>query len=181
MNTGQRGAGWAKIAVHFTLRRVTSGAFTGSTPMGAISWNQGLARPPVRRLAIHVLTWHSLCLLCLFTVIFPFLSIDAVSPGYPLKLHFQIPFVFPIRLQIFPVLIYVICDYTTYTKRTWQTYPASKSFWEMFTANKKYLLCLESGHLQLAQNKFPVFWKHFQIPCVFPDRVFFGLFSLCSG
>ena len=30
--------------------------------------------------------------------------------GYPLKLHFQIPCVFPVRLQIFPLTIYVICD-----------------------------------------------------------------------
>ena len=31
--------------------------------------------------------------------------------GYPLKLHFQIPCVFPVPRQIFPVTIYVICDY----------------------------------------------------------------------
>ena len=31
--------------------------------------------------------------------------------GYPLKLHFQIPCVFPVQLHIFPVPIYVICDY----------------------------------------------------------------------
>ena len=36
--------------------------------------------------------------------------------GYPLKFHFQIPCVFPVRPQIFPVSIYVICDYYVCTK-----------------------------------------------------------------
>ena len=48
----------------------------------------------------------------------------------------------------------------------------------------KYLLPLESGDLQLEQTKFPVFWHNFKIPCVFPDRDFWGpfsLFSLCTG
>ena len=31
--------------------------------------------------------------------------------GYPLKLYFQIPCVFPVRPQIFPVPIYIICEY----------------------------------------------------------------------
>ena len=31
--------------------------------------------------------------------------------GYPLKLYFQIPCVFPVQSQIFPVPIYIICDY----------------------------------------------------------------------
>ena len=31
--------------------------------------------------------------------------------GYPLKSHFQIPCLFPVRQQIFPVPIYMICDY----------------------------------------------------------------------
>ena len=31
--------------------------------------------------------------------------------GYLLKLHFQVPCVFPVRRQIFPVQIYMICDY----------------------------------------------------------------------
>ena len=41
---------------------------------------------------------------------FPYIYLS----GYPLKFHFQIPCVFPVfsvRLQIFPVAIYVICDY----------------------------------------------------------------------
>ena len=78
------------------------------------------------------------------------------------------PCVFPVRRQIF-----------TYTKLTWQTYQ-----FEIFQQILKYLLLLESGNLQREQTKFPVFWQNFQIPCVFPDRDFFGglfsLFSLCS-
>ena len=34
-----------------------------------------------------------------------------VKPGYPLKLYFHIPCVFPVQSQIFPVPIYIICDY----------------------------------------------------------------------
>ena len=33
------------------------------------------------------------------------------SAGYPLKLHFQIPCLFPVQPQIFQVQMYVICDY----------------------------------------------------------------------
>ena len=33
------------------------------------------------------------------------------AAGYPLKLYFQIPCVFPVQSQIFPVPIYIICDY----------------------------------------------------------------------
>ena len=36
--------------------------------------------------------------------------------GYPLKLYFQIPCVFPVRPQIFPVPIYIMCEY--YIHRT---------------------------------------------------------------
>ena len=34
--------------------------------------------------------------------------------GYPLKLYFQIPCVFPVRPQVFPVPIYIICAYYIY-------------------------------------------------------------------
>ena len=56
--------------------------------------------------------------------------------GYPLKFYFQIPCVFPVRPQIFPVPIYVICDYYIH-KTNWQTYPPSKINWkflEIFAA-----------------------------------------------
>ena len=33
------------------------------------------------------------------------------TSGYPLKSHFQIPCVFPVQSQIFPVPILMICDY----------------------------------------------------------------------
>ena len=45
--------------------------------------------------------------------------------GYPLKLYFQIHCVFPVQLQIFPVPIYIICDYYI-IKLSWQMYPASE-------------------------------------------------------
>ena len=42
-------------------------------------------------------------------------SIDDIS-GYPLKLYREIPCVFPVQRQIFPVPIYIIYDYLiTYT------------------------------------------------------------------
>ena len=34
-----------------------------------------------------------------------------LEAGYPLKLYFQIPCVFPVQQQISPVPIYIICDY----------------------------------------------------------------------
>ena len=34
-----------------------------------------------------------------------------ISSGYPLKLHFQIPCVLPVQLQIFPVPMYVVHGY----------------------------------------------------------------------
>ena len=49
----------------------------------------------------------------------------------------------------------------------------------------QYPFPLESGNcVHLEQTKFPVFWQHFQILCVFPDSDFFlpfSLFSLCRG
>ena len=90
------------------------------------------------------------------------------------------PCVFPIQLQIFPVPIYVICDY--YIHKT--DLADLSNFTEFSHQISEYLLPLGSGNLQLEQTKFPVFWQIFQIPCVFPDRESFwpcSLFSLCSG
>ena len=97
-----------------------------------------------------------------------------VFPGYPLKLHFQIPCVFPVRQQIFPVSIYVICDYNIH-KTDLADLSSLNLFWRFSRKIWKYLLTLESGNLQLEQTKFPVFWK---------NSIFLGpfsLFSLCSG
>ena len=97
--------------------------------------------------------------------------------GYPLELHFKIPCVFPVWPQIFPVPIYMICDYYIYAKLTSEIFKYSLQI-------PKYLLLLESGNLRVEQTKFPVFWPNFQIPCVFPDREYlrpFSLFSLRSG
>ena len=59
--------------------------------------------------------------------------------GYPLKLYFQIPCVFPVQPQIFPVPIYIICDY--YIHKT--DLADLSSFWikmEIFTANIDFTL-----------------------------------------
>ena len=84
---------------------------------------------------------------------------DRGLTGYPLKFHFQIPCVFPARPQIFPVPIYMICDYRciTDTKLTWQTLKKM----EFSRQISRYLLPLESGKLQLGKNKFPVFFLSF--------------------
>ena len=103
------------------------------------------------------------------------------------------PCVFPGRPQIFPVPIYIICDYNN-TKLTWETYPASGKKLFLLWQISQCLLLFESEHLSLEQKKFPVFslcfdkipcvLTKFPIPCVFPDRDFFwpfSLFSLCRG
>ena len=94
-------------------------------------------------------------------------------PGYPLELYFQIPCVFPVQSQIFPVPIFIICDY--YIHRT--DLADLSSVWEkmeIFVAN--IAISFTFGIREFT-NKipcvFPVFWQNFQIPCVFPDRDFF--------
>ena len=98
----------------------------------------------------------------------------SILTGYPLKLHFQIPCVFPVysvRRQFFPVPIYVICYYFIHkTDLADLSVFKKKILWQIL----KYLLPIESRNLQLEQTKFLVFWQNFQIPCVFPDRDFFG-------
>ena len=54
------------------------------------------------------------------------------------------------------------CQFTsfvtiTYTKLTWQIYPASGKKWEFSQQISQYRLPLESGNLQLEQTKCPVF------------------------
>ena len=87
---------------------------------------------------------------------YPFSSLVAAS-GYPLKLYFQIPCVFPVRLQIFPVPIYIICEY--YIHRT--DLADLSSFLEkngLFMQQlSQYPLLLESEYSQLELTKFPVF------------------------
>ena len=108
-------------------------------------------------------------------------SCFCVIPGYPLKLYFQIPCVFPVRPHIFPVPIYIICE--CYIHRT--DLADLSSFWEnkyfFFAATIAIFLLLESDHLQLELTKFPVFSLCLdKIPCVFPDRELFWPFSLFS-
>ena len=88
--------------------------------------------------------------------------------GYPLILYFQIPCVFPVQPQIFPVPISIICDCYIYTKLTWQTFPASGKKWKFLQQILQYPLPMASGNLQLEQTKFPMFSLHFGIVSKFP-------------
>ena len=63
----------------------------------------------------------------------------------PSKLHFHIPCVFPVRPQIFPVPIYVVCDY--YIDKT--DLADLSNFWKKMD--------IFAGNLQLEQTQFPVF------------------------
>ena len=95
---------------------------------------------------------------------------------YPHKFHFRIPCVFPVRPQIFPVPIYMICDY--YIHKTDLADLSSLIFFFFFGGGggggefsrqiSKYLLPLESGNLQLEQTKFPVFSQCFGKMSKFP-------------
>ena len=110
-------------------------------------------------------------------------------PGYPLKLYFQIPCVFPVRPQIFQVPIYVICEY--YIHRTDLADLSSQLLgkkWIFFAVTFAISFTFRIKTFTTWDNKipcvFPVFWQNFQISCVFPDRDFFlpfSLFSLCCG
>ena len=71
----------------------------------------------------------------------------------------------PCPTQIFPVPIYVICDY--YRHKTDLADFKKKNSRQI----SKYLLPLESGKLQLGKNKFPVFWQNY----------FFGHFPCAVG
>ena len=69
-------------------------------------------------------------------------AIDLLT-GYPLKMYFQIPLVFPVWLQFFPVPNYIICEY--YIHRT--DLADLSSFWK--------------------KMDFFATWAN-KIPCVFP-------------
>ena len=68
--------------------------------------------------------------------------------GYPLKFHFQILCVFPVRPQILPVPIYVICDY--YIHKT-DSADLSNSKNKLKTNFPVFSLCFDKI------SKFPVF------------------------
>ena len=92
---------------------------------------------------------------------------DLLQAGYPLKLYFKIPCVVPALRQIFPVPIYIICEY--YIHRT--DLADLSSFWEkndfFLRQLLQYPLLLESEHVQLELTKFPVFSLCLdKIPCV---------------
>ena len=97
------------------------------------------------------------------------LSTGRCITGYPLKLHFQIPCVFPVRRHIFPVPIYVIWDYYIHKTDLADLSLSSFNFWGRFSWQiSKYLTPLESGNLQLEQTKFPVFYLCFGQISKFP-------------
>ena len=83
------------------------------------------------------------------------------------------PCVFPVQLLIFPVTIYLICDY--YIHKT--DLVDLSSFWEkkgiFLQQISQYPLLLESEHSQLEQAKFPV------ISLCFDKILKFPVFSLC--
>ena len=60
-------------------------------------------------------------------------KVNLAMTGFPLNLHFHIPCIFPVHPQMFPLPIYVIYDYNTYTKLTWQTYIQVKKNWGKFS------------------------------------------------
>ena len=97
--------------------------------------------------------------------------------GSPLKLYFQIPCVFPVRPQIFPVPIYIICE--CYIYRT--DLAGLFSFWKkriFLRQLSQYPLLLESEHLQLELTKFPVFRQNFVFSLCFDKISKFPVFSL---
>ena len=127
--------------------------------------------------------WY--CLMCVEEVVFglqlPTWRVGPTSKktiqlsGYPLKLHFQIPCVFPVQLQIF-----MICDY--YIHKTdladLSTPPPSLlKKKEIYVANIEISFIFRIRKFTTCANQipcaFPVFWQNFQIPCVFPDRELF--------
>ena len=93
-----------------------------------------------------------------------------ITPGYPLKLYFQIPCVFPVQQQIFPVQIYIICDY--YIHKT--DLADLSSFWKKIgNVHGKYCIILylyNQGIYNLSRQNFLCF------PCVlakFPNSLCF--------
>ena len=61
--------------------------------------------------------------------------VSQIYTGYPLKLHFQIPCVFPVfSLSNDKLPIYVICNYNIH-KTDLVDLSSFKIFWEIFTAN----------------------------------------------
>ena len=122
---------------------------------------------------------------CLFVAVglnAPFLSCyhtGITCHRYPLKLYFQIPCVFPVRPQIFPVPIYIICEY--YIHRTdlaglSSSWGKKKIFFQQIS---QYPLRLESEHLQLELTNFLVFSLCLdKIPCVLTKFPIFPVFPV---
>ena len=99
--------------------------------------------------------------------------------GDPLKLYFQIPCVFPARPQIFPVSIYIICEY--YIHRTDLADLSSfrkKNVVFFLRQLSQYPLLLESEHLQLELTKYPVFPVFRQHSPCFHNISKFPVFSM---
>ena len=83
------------------------------------------------------------------------------------------PCVFPVQSQIFPVPIYIICDY--YIDET-DLADLLGQKWKFSRQILQYPLLLESGNLQLEQTKFPVFSLCFGKISKFPVFSLTGIF-----
>ena len=108
--------------------------------------------------------------------------------GYPLIWYFQIPCVFPVQSQIFPVPIHIICEYNIHKTDLAELYIIQllEKKWFFLRQLSQYPLLLESEHLQLELTKFPVFSLCLdKIPCVltkfskFPVFGLTGIFCCC--
>ena len=99
-----------------------------------------------------------------------------------LKLHFQIPCVFPVRLQMFPVQIYVICNY--YIHKTDLADSSSfKKNWEIFAANMETPFTFKNqGIYNLSKPNSLCFGKISKFPAFSPTGIFLLPFSclLCA-
>ena len=104
--------------------------------------------------------------------------------GYPLKLYFQIPCVFPVQSQIFPVPIYIICDY--YIDET--DLADLSNFWGKkgnFRGKYRNIFYLQKqGIYNLSKQNSLCFGKISKFPVFSLTGKFFwsfSLFSLCCG
>ena len=96
--------------------------------------------------------------------------------GYPFKLLFQIPCIFPVQRQIFPVTNYVICDYYIHKTDLADLSSFKSVFFRFSKQISKYRLSLESGNLQPKQTKFPLFSLCFGKISKFPVFTLTGIF-----
>ena len=93
---------------------------------------------------------------------------------YPLKLYFKIPCVFPVQSQIFPVPIYIICEYYIHTKLTCRPIQILEKKLKFFAAH--ITISFTFRIRELNQTKFPVFSLCFGKISKFPVFSLTGIF-----